>query len=77
MTENFGYFSDLMHANTDGLKIYPISTENPLPISTSPDKDKNILKTGNKIRDFYSYRTSTPCPRNAEQTKSTPPEGRF
>jgi hypothetical protein len=48
-----------MHANIDGLKIHPISTKKPLPIITSP-KDKNIPTTGNKIRDYFLYRTSTP-----------------
>jgi hypothetical protein len=48
----FVYFSDLMHANIDRLKIHPISTKKPLPILTSP-KDKNIPTTGNKIRDYF------------------------
>jgi hypothetical protein len=33
-----------MHANIDGLKIHPVSTEKPLPILTSP-KDKNTPTT--------------------------------
>jgi hypothetical protein len=41
-----------MHANIDGLKIYPVSTKKPLPILTSP-KDKNIPTTGSKIRDYF------------------------
>jgi hypothetical protein len=54
----FVYFSNLMHANIDGLKIHPVSTEKPLPILTSP-KDKNIPTSGNKIRDYSLYRTSS------------------
>jgi hypothetical protein len=41
-----------MHANIDGFKIHPISTEKPLPILASP-KDENIPTTGNKIRDYF------------------------
>ncbi len=52
LLKNFVYFSNLMHANIDGLKIHPVSTKKPLPILTSP-KDKNIPKTGNKIRDYF------------------------
>jgi hypothetical protein len=48
----FVYFSNLMHANINGLKIHPVSTKKPLPILTSP-KDKNIPTTGNKIRDYF------------------------
>ncbi len=55
----FVYFFNLMHANINGLKIHLVSTKNPLPILTSP-KDKNIPTTGNKIRDYFLYRTSTP-----------------
>jgi hypothetical protein len=52
LLKHFVYFFNLMHANIDGLKIHPISTKKPLPISTSP-KDKNIPTTGNKIRDYF------------------------
>ncbi len=41
-----------MHANTDGLKIHPVSTKKSLTILTSL-KDKNIPTTGNKIRDYF------------------------
>jgi hypothetical protein len=71
------YFSDLMHANIDGLKIHPISTKKPLPILTSP-KDKNIPTTGNNNQRLFFYTEPVlPCPRNLEQTKRTPQEGRF
>jgi hypothetical protein len=46
------YFSELMHANIDGLQIHPLSTEKSLPILTSP-KDKNIPTTGTKVRDYF------------------------
>jgi hypothetical protein len=41
-----------MHANIDGRKIHPVSTEKPLPILTSP-KDTNIPTTDNNIRDYF------------------------
>ncbi len=31
LVTNFGYFSELMHANTVGLQIHPLSTDNPCP----------------------------------------------
>jgi hypothetical protein len=46
------YFSELMHANIDGLQIHPLSTEKSLPILTSP-KDKRIPTTGTKARDYF------------------------
>ncbi len=54
LLKHFFYFSNLMHANINGLKIHPVSTKKPLPISTSPN-DKNIPTTGNKIkiRDYF------------------------
>ncbi len=65
-----------MHANND-IKIHPVGTKKPLSILISP-KDEIIPTTGNKIRDYYFYTEPVlPCPRNAEQTKSTPSEGRF
>jgi hypothetical protein len=69
-----------MHANIDGLKIHPISTNKPLPILTSP-KDKNIPTTGNKIRDNFFIEPVLICPQNSEQTKASPQkvdsDGRF
>jgi hypothetical protein len=63
----FVYFSNLMHANIDGLKIHSISTEKPLPILTFP-KDKNIPTTGNKIKDYFFHTEPViPCPQNAKQ----------
>jgi hypothetical protein len=54
---NFKYFSELMHANIDGLQIHPLSTEKSLPILTSP-KDKNIPTTGTKVRDHFYIQNS-------------------
>jgi hypothetical protein len=66
------YFSDLMYANIDGLKIHAVSTKKPLPILTSP-KDKNIPTTGNKIRDYFLYRTSTPLTPELGTNQKYPP----
>jgi hypothetical protein len=52
LLKNFMYFSELMHANINGLQIHPLSTEKSLPILTSP-KDKNIPTTGTKVRDYF------------------------
>jgi hypothetical protein len=31
LVTNFGYFSELMHANIDGLQIHPLNTDKSLP----------------------------------------------
>jgi hypothetical protein len=49
---NFAYFSELMCANIDGLKIHPISTSKPTPVLTSA-KDANMPTTGTKVRDYF------------------------
>ncbi len=68
LLKNFAYFSDLMCANFDGLKIHPISTGKPLPKLTSA-KDANMPTTGTKVRDYFlSKIKSYMC------TKEPPPE---
>ncbi len=52
LLKNFSYFSKLMCANFDGLKIHPISTSNPLPVLTSV-KDANMPTIGTKVRDKF------------------------
>jgi hypothetical protein len=52
LLKNFMYFSELMHANIDGIQIHPLSTEKSLPISISC-KNKNIPTTGTKVRDYF------------------------
>jgi hypothetical protein len=48
---NFAYFSELMCANIEGLKIHPISTGKPTPVLTSA-KDVNMPTTGTKVSFF-------------------------
>jgi hypothetical protein len=57
LVTNFGYFSELMHANIDGLQIHPLNTDKSLPILTSP-KDKNIPTTGINVRDYFYIQNS-------------------
>ena len=56
LVTNFGYFSELMHANIDGLQIHPLNTDKSLPILTSPT-NKNIPTTGTKCRDYLYIHT--------------------
>jgi hypothetical protein len=51
LVKNFAYFSGLMCASIDGLKIHPVSTGKPLPILTSA-KNANMPTTGTKVRDY-------------------------
>jgi hypothetical protein len=61
-----------MHANTDGLKIQPVSTKKLLPILTS-QKDKNIPTTGNKIRDYFVIQNQySLVPRTQNKPKAPP-----
>jgi hypothetical protein len=81
LLKNFMYFSELMHANMDGLQIHPLSTEKSLPILTSP-KDKNIPTTGNKVGDyFYIQNNFSLIPGTRNKSKAPPQKvdanGRF
>ena len=57
LVTNFLYFSELMHANIDGLNIHPLNTKKSLPILTSPT-NKNNPSTGTKVRDYFYIQNS-------------------
>jgi hypothetical protein len=55
LLKNFTYCSKLMCTNINGLKIHPVSTNNPLPILTSA-KDANMPTTGTKVRNYFLFK---------------------
>jgi hypothetical protein len=67
------YFSELMHANIDGLQIHPLSTKKSLPILTSP-KDKNIPTTGTKVRDYFYIQNNFSLIIGTPNKPKAPPE---
>ncbi len=81
LVTNFCYFSELMHANIDGLQIHPLNTDKSLPILTSPT-DKNNLTTGTKIRDYFYIQNSYSLIPDTRNKPKAPPQkvgndGRF
>ncbi len=58
LLKNFTYFSELMCANMDSLKIHPDSTGKPLPVLISA-KDANMPTTGTKGRDYFLYKINS------------------
>jgi hypothetical protein len=74
LLKNFAYFSELMCANIDSLKIQPVSTGKLLPILTSA-KDANMPTTGTKVRGhFLNPKSILTCSWNTQQTKEPPTE---
>ncbi len=69
----FMYFSELMHANINGLQIHPLSTEKSLPILTSP-KDKNIPTTGTKVRDYFYIQNNFSLIPGTQNKPKAPPQ---
>jgi hypothetical protein len=67
------YFSELMHANINGLQIHPLSTEKSLPILTSP-KDKNIPTTGTKVRDYFYIQNNFSLIPGTQNKPKAPPQ---
>ncbi len=57
LVTNFCYFSELMHANINGLQIHPLNTNKSLSILTSPT-NKNNPTTGTKVRDYFYIQNS-------------------
>jgi hypothetical protein len=70
---HFMYFSELMHANINGLQIHPLSTEKALPILTSP-KDTNIPTTGTKVRDYFYIQNNFSLNPGTQNKPKAPPQ---
>jgi hypothetical protein len=73
LLKNFMYFSELMHANINGLQINPLSSEKSLPILTSP-KDKNIPTTGIKVRDYFYIQNNFSLIPGTQNKLKAPPQ---
>ncbi len=70
---NFCYFSELMHANIDGLQIHPLNTNKSLPILTS-STNKNIPTTGIKVRDYFYIQNSYSLIPGTRNKPKAPPQ---